>query len=251
MISKSTAMGGAMILGAVTLILPMSSAWADETPAVEPRLKAVLKGLLPDQEVTRVSPAPVPGLYEIQVGTEVLYMTTDGRYLIQGDMLDLTERRNLTEQKRSTARVQRLNEVPLADMIEFAPPSPKHVVYVFTDTQCGYCRRLHREMAEINRRGIAVRYLAFPRAGVGSPAFEQMESVWCAADRRQALTDAKLGKPVPSKTCASPVAREFALGEAIGVRGTPAIYTTDGRALPGYMPPDDLLAALQERAQQR
>jgi thiol:disulfide interchange protein DsbC len=191
----------------------------------------------------------VPGLYEVEVGTDILYLTADGRYLIQGDMLDLTGRRNITEQKRSRARVKKLSEVPLADMIEFAPVSPKHVVYVFTDTQCGYCRRLHREMAEINRRGIAVRYLAYPRAGIGSPAFTQMESVWCAADRRQALTDAKLGKPVPPKTCPNPVAREYALGEEIGVRGTPAIYAIDGTLLSGYMPPDELQAALEQRHQ--
>lgn len=236
------------LFGLAVLVLNMPARGADPTPDAESRIAATLKGMFPDLQVTRVSPAPVTGLYEVLVGADVLYVTGDGRYLIQGDMLDLNQRRNLTEQQRSSVRVKKLGEVPLADIIEFAPASPKHVVYVFTDIQCGYCRRLHREMPEINRRGIAVRYLAFPRAGVGSPTFTQMESIWCAADRRKALTDAKSGLPVLPKTCANPVAREYALGEALGVRGTPAIYGTDGRALPGYMPPDELLTALEREA---
>ncbi len=213
------------------------------------RLTAKLKELFPDLNVTRVTAAPVPGMYEALVGTDVIYLTADGRYLIQGDLLDLTARRNVTEQQRAALRVEKLKQVPLADMIEFAPASPKHTVYVFTDIECGYCRRLHREMPEINKRGIAVRYLAFPRAGIGSAAFAQMEAVWCAADRRQSLTDAKAGKQVAQKNCANPVRDQYALGEMLGVHGTPAIYTTDGKALPGYMPPDVLLNALEEKAQ--
>lgn len=210
-------------------------------------LVARLKVVFPDIEVTRISPAPILGLYEVLVGTDVLYVSADGRYLIQGDMLDLGQRRNLTENQRALLRIQRLSAEPLADMIEFAPPSPRHVVYVFTDVQCGYCRRLHREMAEINKRGIAVRYLAYPRAGIGSTAFVEMESIWCSADRRKALTEAKVGKIPAQKSCANPVGRQFALGEALGVRGTPAIFTTEGRALPGYMPPDELLQTLQQK----
>ena len=230
----------------LVLMMSLSVCAADEAEA---RIAALLKGKFPDLKITRIAPAPVPGMYEVLIGTDVIYVTADGRYLIQGDLLDLTERRNVTEQQRAGLRVKKLSEVPVADMIEFASATPKHIVYVFTDVECGYCRRLHRDMPEINKRGISVRYLAFPRAGVGSSAFLQMESVWCAADRRKALTAAKSGMPVTSKSCANPVATQYALGEALGVRGTPAIYATDGRALPGYMPPDALLNALEEKQQ--
>lgn len=227
------------------ILFTMAGSGAQTPAAEEGRIASRLKELFPDLEVARVTAAPIPGLYEVLVGTDVLYVSGDARYLIQGDMLDLGNRRNLTESQRARLRVDRLNAIPLTETIEFAPPAPKHIVYVFTDIQCGYCRRLHRDMPEINKRGIGVRYLAFPRAGTGSQVFRDMESIWCADDRRKALTDAKAGKPVPPRTCANPVARQMTLGEALGVRGTPAIYGTDGRALPGYMPPDELLQALE------
>ena len=232
------------VFGLALLILSLPALGADAQPPVDARLAAKLKRVFPDLQVSRVTPAPVPGLFEVLVGTDVFYMTADGRYLLQGDLLDLTERRNVTEQQRSAMRAKKINEVPLADMIEFAPPNPKHVLYVFTDIQCTYCRRLHRDMPEINKRGIAVRYLAFPRAGVGSAVFAQMESVWCSADRRKALTAAKSGAPVPPKTCANPVGAQYALGETLGIHGTPAIYTAAGRLLPGYLPPAELLDAV-------
>ena len=232
------------VFGLALLSLGLPALAADAQPPVDATLAARLKGVFPDLQISRVSPAPVPGLFEVLVGTDVFYMTADGRYLLQGDLLDLAERRNVTEQQRSAIRAERIGEVPLADMIEFAPPNRKHVLYVFTDVQCTYCRRLHRDMAEINKRGIAVRYLAFPRAGVGSAVFTQMESVWCSADRRQALTAAKLGEPVPPKTCANPVGTQYALGETLGIHGTPAIYTSAGRLLPGYLPPAELLDAV-------
>lgn len=231
------------------ILFVMSGSGAQAPAGEEARITARLKELFPDLQVARVTAAPVAGLYEVLVGTDVLYVTGDARYLIQGDMLDLGNRRNLTETQRARLRVDKLSTIPLAETIEYAPPAPKHMVYVFTDIQCGYCRRLHRDMAEINKRGIGVRYLAFPRAGTGSQVFRDMESIWCADNRRQALTDAKAGKPVIPRTCANPVGRQMTLGEAIGVRGTPAIYATDGRALPGYMPPDELLQALENERQ--
>jgi thiol:disulfide interchange protein DsbC len=238
---------GMAAFGIALLMLSLPGQGAGTQPEVDARLAARLKKVFPDLQVSRVSPAPLPGLFEVLVGTDIFYMTADGRYLLQGDLLDLDARRNVTEQQRSVMRIKKISAVPLADMIEFAPANPKHVLYVFTDIQCGYCRRLHRDMPEINKRGIAVRYLAFPRAGVGSATFTQMESVWCSDDRRQALTAAKAGAPVSPKTCANPVGAEFALGETLGIHGTPAIFTSEGRLLPGYMPPAELLQAVTEK----
>jgi len=209
-------------------------------------LKEALKAAVPDMEVTQIRESKIPGMFEVMFGTEVLYVSADGRYLIQGDLLDLGSRRNLSEETRSVERVKLLDKVPTEETIEFAPPKTTHTVYVFTDVTCGYCRRLHRDMPELNRLGIAVRYLAFPRNGEDSPTFHEMESVWCSADRRTAITEAKLGHSIKETSCKNPVEKQYLLGQHLGVRGTPAIFRTDGRLISGYLPPNELLEALKE-----
>jgi thiol:disulfide interchange protein DsbC len=137
----------------------------------------------------------------------------------------------------------------VTDRIVFAPAGmPKHTVSVFTDVECGYCRKLHSEIAAYNKLGISVQYLAFPRAGLGTPDWLAMESVWCSDDRRKAMTDAKDGRPVPPKRCNNPVTAQYELGQRIGLQGTPMIINSEGVALPGYMPPDQLLEALDKLA---
>jgi thiol:disulfide interchange protein DsbC len=227
---------------AVLLSLPLSVASADEDKVTES-----LHKYFPDLEITRIRESGIQGLYEVMIGTDVVYASHDGRYLIQGELLDLEARANLSEESRAAARLKLLEKIPAQETIEFAPENPRYTVYVFTDITCGYCRRLHRDMPELNRRGIAVRYLAFPREGEDSPAFRDMQSVWCASDRQAAITSAKAGKPVERRTCNNPVAKQFHLGQELGVTGTPAIFRADGRMLQGYMPPDDLLQALKEK----
>ena len=133
-------------------------------------------------------------------------------------------------------------------MIVFAPEGkPSYTITVFTDIDCGYCRKLHGEMAGYNAEGIKVQYLFYPRAGEGSPSFAKAVSVWCADDRRTALTDAKAGKSIPDKTCPNPVKEHLELGEKMGVSGTPAIVLENGEMVPGYIPPKRLAAMLKEK----
>ena len=140
-----------------------------------------------------------------------------------------------------------LKTIPLADRIVYSPVgAAKYKVVVLTDVECGYCRKFHNEMAEYTKRGIEVQYLAFPRAGVGSPDYRKMVSVWCADDRRKALTDAKNDRPVPAKTCKTPVDMQHAAGLRMGLEGTPMILTTDGEFLGGYLPPDALLQRMRQ-----
>jgi thiol:disulfide interchange protein DsbC len=129
----------------------------------------------------------------------------------------------------------------------FSPANPKYRVTVFTDIDCGYCRKLHAQIADYNKAGISIEYLFFPRAGVGSESFDKAVSVWCASDRRKALTDAKLDKPVASKTCTNPVRMDYDLGQRIGVDGTPAVYMTDGSYIGGYLSVQDMLARLERK----
>ncbi len=208
------------------------------------KISVALKTVFPDLEIRRIRKSRINGLYEVMLGPEVIYMTEDGRYLLRGDLFDIHQQRNLSEEQRSNSRIDILKKIPTSEMIEFKPKHVKHVVYVFTDIECGYCRRLHKDVPALNRQGVAVRYLAYPRSGPGSITFKHMESVWCATDRNQALTDAKLGKGIKPINCNNPVSSHYTLGQALGVRGTPAIYLENGRELPGYMPPNELVRVL-------
>ncbi len=215
---------------------------ADASPEeVEQNIRATLQKFVPDEPVTRIRSTPFENMYEVVLGPNVIYMSGDGRYIFKGDLLDMNARENVSENERAEARKQIFAGLSQEQFIEFSPEQPRNIIYVFTDIDCGYCRRLHRDVEVLNENGLGVRYLAYPRGGIGSPAFDKMEAVWCADDRRQALTDAKNGREFTSKQCPNPVASEYELGQRFGVRGTPAIYTQDGEELSGYMPPDELL----------
>ncbi len=231
---------------AIILTLALSpSLYADD---IEQDIRLGLSMLLPEVEVSDIKATPINGIYQVILGPDVIYMTADGRYVFKGDLLDINERRNLTEDVRSENRVGLLNSLKKDEYIEFAASSPSETIYVFTDIDCGYCRKLHQDVPELNNRGVTVRYLAYPRAGVNSATGREMESVWCADNKQEALTRAKNNESVESKSCAnSPIARQYDLGKQLGVRGTPAIYLEDGQAIPGYMPPDRLIKSMQQQ----
>lgn len=212
---------------------------------------AKLLGEHADTKVDSIGESPVPGFSEVVVGTTILYVSNDGRYLFQGNLIDVDGRRNLTDERMAqleeTAAPKRLaaiNALPEASMIIFGPDQPKHTITVFTDLDCGYCRKLHSEIKQYNALGIRVRYLAFPRAGIPSDSYDKTVSVWCAQDRNAALTAAKAGAQVAKKTCDSPVGRQYDLGKQLGVTGTPTIITDTGRTIPGYVPPERLAKEL-------
>lgn len=196
-----------------------------------------------------VRTTPIPGIYEVQKGQAFGYVTEDGRYMIQGDLLDLKTGRELTEERRRGGRLELLKEFGAKDYIEYAPTPPvpvKHMVTVYTDIDCGYCRKLHREMEQYNANGIAIRYLFFPRAGLGSSSHRKAEAVMCAADRRQALTDAKFGQNVANKTCQNSIPTQYRIAQELGLRGTPMMILPNGEVVNGYLPPDALAMRLGE-----
>lgn len=232
----------------VAIILAVALSPSLYAEDIEQDIRLGLSMLLPEVEVSDIKSTPIKGIYQVIIGPDVIYMTGDGRYVLKGDLLDINERRNLTEDVRSDNRVGLLNSLKKDEYIEFAASSPSETIYVFTDIDCGYCRKLHQDVPELNNRGVTVRYLAYPRAGVNSVTGREMESVWCADNKQEALTKAKNNEPVESKTCAnSPIARQYTLGKQLGVRGTPAIYLEDGQAIPGYMPPDRLIKSMQQQ----
>ena len=182
----------------------------------------------------------LPGIYEVTESTEVLYVSADGKYMLVGDLFDLATKANLTEARRKDIRRGLLAGVKDDEVITFAPAAPKYELYVFTDVDCGFCRRLHAQMPELNGMGIRVRYLFFPRTGMGTDSARKAESVWCAANRQAALTQAKTGAEVVTRRCKNPVEAGYKLGQAMGLQGTPALYTPAGDEIRNGEPQDIL-----------
>lgn len=193
-----------------------------------------------------VRDTPIPGLYEVSEGTEVLYVSADGKYMLSGQMFELDSRRNLTDARKAGIRKTLLAAVRDEDTIPFLAPKPKYELYVFTDVDCAYCRRLHSHMAELNQMGISIRYLAFPRTGPGTESARKIEAVWCSVNRQQALTTAKTGAVVATVgACKNPVNAQYELGAAVGLEGTPALYTKDGMNIRNGAP-EEILAQLEK-----
>ncbi len=234
-----------MILIAATLYAAASAADPNpptQQPDLAP-LQTALNGAKPDS----IMPSSIPGLYEVIVGGQVLYLSQDGRFAVQGDILELSSRTNLTENRRGALRSQAIAAVGESNMVVFAPEGQaRHTVTIFTDIDCGYCRKLHSQIADYNKEGIKIRYLMFPREGIGSESFNKAVAVWCADNRQDALTKAKRGENVERKTCDNPVKAQYELGQKLGVRGTPSLILESGDMIPGYVPPTQLTQMLAE-----
>lgn len=244
-------------LAGLLALLPLLLA-APADAGVEDTLRAKIRAALPDIEITTIVPVPVSGfpggLYQVSSKNyEQVLVTGDARYVLQGDLLELRngDLASVTDSMMATERRDALAQVKPEDMVIFPATGgkAKRIVYVFTDVDCGYCRKFHSQIEDINARGIEVRYLAFPRGGPASPVAGKLAAVWCAKDRQRALTDAKRGVALASAAslCKNPVKTEYELGTTLGVNGTPAIFSQDGMQLGGYLPADKLAKALQLR----
>ena len=189
---------------------------------------------------------PIPGIYELLRGGDAAYVSSDGKFAIIGDMYETGTNNDLTENRRRDLRLKMLAAIPEAQMVVFGPDNPKHTITVFTDMDCAYCRKLHSQISDYNKLGIRVRYIAYPRTGPNTSSWSKAEQVWCSADRRAALTEAKLGKSLPTKICANnPVATEYQLGQDFNLQGTPTLILGNGEMVSGYLAPDDLAAQLK------
>lgn len=240
---------------ALLLLLSISfsaHATAGDAKEVE-KIKSNLKQNFPQLEIESVASSEVPGFYQVNSGPIVIYISKDGRFVFSGDILDLDKgQSNLAEVARKKARIKTLNGIGKENMVIFAPKDPKHTLTVFTDVDCGYCRKLQNDIPELNAKGIEVRYLAFPRSGPNSPTFEKMVKVWCSKDKAKALADAKQDKEVKTEPCENnAVLQELQLGMQLGVSGTPTLVFEDGTVFPGYLPPDKIVEVLQQLAQEK
>jgi len=202
-------------------------------------------GAQPDE----LRPTPIKGLYEFVRGANIAYVTADGRYYFFGEMYDRENGSNLTAARLGEIWLKAIDEkVPESEMLVFGPANARHTVTVFTDIDCGFCRQLHQDVPELNRKGVRVRYVFFPRSGPGTESWRKAEAVWCSPDRNAAFTRAKLGQDVKAKACgATPIKRQFELARELGLTGTPGIITDRGHFLSGYRQPAQLLQELDAK----
>ncbi len=211
-------------------------------------IKERLEKLAPQEKPDSIKPTAINGLYEVVFGSEIFYVSSDGRYVIQGALLDLNTNENMTETTRTALRKRGMSKLKESEMIVFSPEKPRHTLTVFTDIDCGYCRKLHSEMDQLNSYGVKVRYMMFPRSGPNTPSFQKAVNVWCAKDQQVSMTRAKAGESVPQANCDHPISAQFNAGQQLGVTGTPALLLDDGTLIPGYRPAKDLATMLDEHA---
>lgn len=232
----------------IFLLAVLPSAHAADADADAAVRKALLE-LVPQAKIEAIEPAPMAGFRQLLVSGQMVYISDDGKYLMQGALFDTQAKRDLTAARLAKAAAAKVEAVPQARRVVFAPDGkPAYKVTVFTDFDCGYCRKMHAEIAEINKLGIEVDYLLFPRSGPGTPSWDKAISVWCASDRKASFTAAKAGKEPEARTCDNPVADHYRLGHEVGVTGTPSVLAPDGSRLGGYLPPEQLLARLKALA---
>ncbi|WP_166360064.1 bifunctional protein-disulfide isomerase/oxidoreductase DsbC [Pseudomonas akapageensis] len=222
---------------AAAIALVSSFAMANDA---EQTIRKTLETLQLEVPVDSVAASPLNGLYEVKLkGGRVLYASADGQFVMQGYLYQIQDGKpvNLTEKTERQAIAKTINGIPSAEMVVFpAVGETKSHITVFTDTTCPYCHKLHAEVPELNRLGIEVRYVAFPRQGLGSEGDQQLQAVWCSSDRKAALNKMIDGKEIKAAKCANPVSKQFQLGQSIGVSGTPAIVLESGQVIPGYQP---------------
>lgn len=226
------------------LLVIAQSAAADKLT----QLQQSLQKLNPGIQIVELKPTPVSGFNEVLLNSgDLLYISDSGEYLFAGNLLALTDSglQDLTEQSRTQRRGQVIQKLPASEQVVFpAIGETRALVQIFTDITCPYCVRLHEQVPELNRQGVEVRYLAFPRQGPAGEGYQQLVNVWCAENTRQAMNDAKAGKRVPVRQCDNPVQAQYDLGRSLGIQGTPAIVLPDGRLIPGFVPAERLISEL-------
>ena len=237
-ISAWLAASAVLVLGPV-----LPAGHAGEVPET---VGEAVRSMVGEFEAGAVRESPLPGFYEVRARGDIFYVSADGRYLFHGNLYAVAERRNLTEDARRMVRSEVLDGMDEDAFIVFAPAgATKHRLTVFTDVDCPYCAKFHREVSDLNESGVEVRYAAWPRTPPGTESYDRSISVWCARDRHQAITDAKAGRKVAHATCDNPVQAHYEIGRHLGVSGTPTLFTEDGMSIGGYVPWRELLNRLE------
>jgi len=239
--------GGASSFAQTTTATSTDAANAENTTAEE-QLRKNMARIAPEMEITSIAESVMPGVYELVSGAQVYYLTPDGRYMLEGSIIDLEKRVDISEQRRGLLQMDVINQIPEEQMLVFNNEAgdAERSITVFTDTDCGYCQKLHQEIGAITDANIRVRYLLFPRAGIDSASSRELQSVWCSDDQQAAMTIAKTGGQVPDATCTNPIESHMGIARQVGLRGTPLIYLDNGTKIPGYQPAAQLIQQIEQ-----
>lgn len=232
----------------LTLSLISGSLFAEE---VSQDIVDGIKKLAPTANVASADKTPIDGVSEIIIemgksggSGDIFYISNDGKYLINGNIIETETRKDLTDERKSDMRKETIDKFADNQRINFFPDDMKYKITVFTDIDCGYCRKLHSQIDEYNKLGIGISYMFFPRSGINTPSFDKAVTVWCSDDQQSAMTNAKSGINLEKKQCDNPIKDQYLAGRAAGVTGTPALILGNGKLLPGYLQPQDLLNRL-------
>jgi thiol:disulfide interchange protein DsbC len=233
----------------IIIVAPIGIAGEPLDKAQLDKLRAALEVPGVGLKVVSAQTSEIPGLYEVQfTNGPLIYSTPQGDFFVVGDLYSVTPQGyvNLAEKRRDGERVAKMAKVNRDDMIIFSPEGETRAyINVFFDTTCHYCQKLHAEVPQLNKNGVEVRYLAFPRAGLGSDTFKQLASAWCSDNPREAFTKLSSKQTIPENVCKdNPIAAQYQLGQELGVQGTPAMITQTGQMIPGYQAADELMATL-------
>lgn len=237
-----------ILVAAVASVAVSAQAVEPVAQAKADSVLAAMRQARPDIPFAQIYPSPIDGVYRVPVGNQTLYVSEDGKHFIAGNLLEVTATGFVDplEVERTAARMELVSSIKVEELIVYkAKGETRAHINVFTDIDCGYCRKLHRQMDEMNSQGIEVRYLAYPRAGISSPSFDKLATAWCSENKQEAMDKLKNREPLDMNVCEdNPVAEQLLLGGKMGVTGTPALVLADGRLVPGYMPTADLLIKL-------
>lgn len=184
------------------------------------------------QKIDEISKTPMPGLFEVRVnGTEIYYSDAEGNFLIQGNLIDTRQRRNLTEERVDKLTEVSFDSLPLKDALTVVRGNGKRKLAVFEDPNCGYCKRFERDLDKINN--VTVHTFLYPILSPDST--EKSKNIWCAKDKVKAWQDWMLKNqaPVAASCDASAVTRNVELGQKLKITGTPTLIFADGSRVPG------------------
>lgn len=251
--NRLTAFNASCLAAAMSAVVSAPMAQAEVSKQTQQAIQNQLMQMAPNAPLAKITETPFADLYQVQIGMDVIYMSGNGQYLISGNMIDLKTRQNLTETVLNTARKEAVADIPVDSMIVYAGEGSDNgkqgrFMTVFTDIDCPYCTKLHKEIPELNKAGITVRYLAYPRAGVGSKSYSKAVSVWCSDKQTEAMDNAMNKLPVETKSCDNPVQDHLRLTQEFGINGTPNIVLDNGELLPGYVPANELVKIFKNPA---
>ncbi|MEE9447959.1 MAG: DsbC family protein [Arenicellales bacterium] len=239
-IFTSTFIGRSFIAATALLISHVAAA-----DAIDDIRASLVELVGPRAATSEIIESPMKGVFQADLGDRIVYIAKEGKHMILGDVFDTTRRISLSEELKQSKALGVVDDMEESSMIVFAPQGEtKRTITVYTDVDCPYCRKLHEEVPALLESGVKVRYLWYPRSGVGTPSYDKAVSIWCADDQVAAMDDAKLNNKIVAATCENPVTAQYASGQKVGVRGTPTIVVDDGTIIGGYLPAKGLLANL-------